>query len=78
MIKSPRAGQNVKTFWLEIERVLFQASGVAGNVFWSAVVSTNPNCCDTSVILSQLETSRPRSTERAAFIAFGNLRSVTR
>src|SRR5260221_7849049 len=38
----------------------------------------NPNCCDTSVILSQLETSRPRGSERVAFIAFGNLRSFTR
>jgi hypothetical protein len=47
-------------------------------LFWSAAVSTNPNCCDTSVILSQLETSRPRGSERVAFIAFGNLRSFTR
>ena len=46
--------------------------------FWSAAVSTNPNCCDTSVILSQLETSRPRGSERVAFIAFGNFRSFTR
>jgi hypothetical protein len=44
----------------------------------SAAVSTNPNCCDTSVMLSQLETSRPRGSERAAFIAFGNFRSFTR
>jgi len=47
-------------------------------LFWSAAISTNPNCCDTSVILSQLETSRPRGSERVAFIAFGNLRSFTR
>jgi hypothetical protein len=46
--------------------------------FWNAAVSTNPNCCDTSVMLSQLETSRPRGSERVAFIAFGNLRSFTR
>src|SRR6267143_375051 len=32
--------------------------------FWSAAVPTNPNCCDTSVILSQLETSRQRGSER--------------
>ncbi len=40
--------------------------------------STNPNCCDTSVMLSQLETSRPRGSERVVFIAFGNFRSFTR
>jgi len=44
----------------------------------SAAASTIPKCCDTSVILSQLETSRPRGSERVAFIAFGNLRSFTR
>jgi hypothetical protein len=27
------AGQKVKIFWLEMERVLFQASGMAGNWF---------------------------------------------
>lgn len=37
-----------------------------------------PTCCDTRVTLSQLETSRPRGSERVAFIAFGNLRSFTR
>ena len=47
-------------------------------LIWSAAVSTNPNCCDSSVMLSQLETSRPRGSERVAFIAFGNFRSFTR
>jgi hypothetical protein len=37
------AGQKVKIFWLEMERVLFQASGGAESFFWSAAVSTNPN-----------------------------------
>jgi hypothetical protein len=27
------AGQKVRIFWLEMERVLFQASGVAGDCF---------------------------------------------
>jgi len=56
----------------------FSGIGRGRKLSWSAVVFTNPNCCDTSVILSQLETSRPRSSERVAFIAFGNLRSFTR
>jgi hypothetical protein len=59
-----------------MERVTFQASGVAGNVFGAFLPIRN--CCDTTVILSQLETSRPRGSERVAFMAFGNLRSFIR
>src|SRR5580693_5383936 len=43
-----------------------------------AAVSTNPNCRDTNVIVSQLETSGPRGSYWVAFIAFPNLRSFTR
>jgi len=69
-------GQKVKIFRLEMERVLFQA-GVAEN-FGAPPFLPIPTCCDTSVILSQLETSRPRGGERVAVIALGNLRSLTR
>jgi hypothetical protein len=43
-----------------------------------AAVSTNPNCRDTNVIVSQLETSGPRGSYWVAFIAFPNLRSFAR
>ncbi len=38
----------------------------------------NPNCRDTNIIVSQLETSGPRGSYWVAFIAFPNLRSFTR
>jgi hypothetical protein len=69
-------GQRSKIFRLEMEQVTFQASGVAENVFGAFLPIRN--CWDTTVILSQLETSRPRGSERVAFMAFGNLRSLIR
>jgi len=72
------AGQKVQNLLAGNGASSFSGIRRGRKLFWSAAVSTNPNCCDTSVTLSQLETSRPRGSERVAFIAFGNLRSFTR
>jgi hypothetical protein len=76
LLRAPRVKRS-KSFWLEMERVLFQHQAWPGD-FLERRVSTNPNYCDTSVLLSQLETSGPRGSERVALIAFRNLRSFTR
>jgi hypothetical protein len=46
--------------------------------FLDPAVSTNPNCCDTSFILNQSETSGPRGGYWVAFIVVSNLRSFIR
>ena len=72
------AGQKAKSSSWKWSEFFFRHQAGPKAFFGAPPFLPIPTCCDTSVILIQLETSRPRGSERVAFIAFGNLRSFTR
>jgi hypothetical protein len=77
-INSNSSSRSTAESWACFGPSSFLAIRRVQKLFWSAAVSTNPNCCDTSFILNQSETSGPGGGYWVAFIVASNLRSFIR